>query len=196
MFRVLVRRLETPREAAGAARIRIRACRSSGLSVRAWCRQEEINATIWYAERFRGQYSKLLIPTKALRFHNRKLQTSPRIKGRHLKASCCSLGWRSIIFAVYSILPGHLREAAFQPMLHPFCSVAACFAGAKADSGMEPSRSPSPFQSSCRSRCWSVRRPAYWQTASSSCPSQRASCCARHGCCSAPDGHPQARTYL
>ena len=44
-------------------------------------------------------------------------QTSPRIKGRHLKASCCSLGWRSIIFAVYSIPPGHLREAAFQPML-------------------------------------------------------------------------------
>ena len=44
-------------------------------------------------------------------------QTSPRIKGRHLKENCCSPRWRSIIFAVYSILPGHLREAAFQPML-------------------------------------------------------------------------------
>ena len=34
----------------------------------------------------------------------RKRQTSPRIKGRHLKASCCSLGWRSIIFAVYTLI--------------------------------------------------------------------------------------------
>ena len=36
--------------------------------------------------------------------HKRKRQTSPRIKGRHLKASCCSLGWRSIIFAVYTLI--------------------------------------------------------------------------------------------
>ena len=119
-----------------------------------------------------------------------KSQTSPRIKGRHLKENCCSPRWRSFIYEAYSILPGHLREAAFQPMLHQFHSVAARFAGAIADNGTDLSRSPSPFQSSCRSRCWPERRPAYWQTASSSCPSQRASCCARHGCCSAPDGHP------
>ena len=94
-----------------------------------------------------------------------KRQTSPRIKGRHLKESCCSPRWRSFIYEAYSILPGHLREAAFQPMLHQFCSVAARFAGAIADNGTDLSRSPSPFQSDCRSRCWPVRRPAYWQTA-------------------------------
>ena len=44
-------------------------------------------------------------------------QTSPRIKGRHLKENCCSLRWRSFIYEAYSILPGHLQEAAFQPML-------------------------------------------------------------------------------
>ena len=59
---------------------------------------------------------------------HRKRQTSPRIKGRHLKASCCSPRWRSFIYEAYSILPGHLREAAFQPMLHQFRSVAARFA--------------------------------------------------------------------
>ena len=101
-------------------------------------------------------------------------QTSPRIKGRHLKENCCSPRWRSIIFAVYSILPGHLREVAFQPMLRPFCSAPARFAEPTADNGTDQGRFPSPFQSSCRSRCWPVRRPAYWQTASSFCPSQRA----------------------
>ena len=44
-------------------------------------------------------------------------QTSLRIKGRHLKASCCSPRWRFLIYEAYSIPPGHLREAAFQPML-------------------------------------------------------------------------------
>ena len=101
-------------------------------------------------------------------------QTSPRIKGRHLKENCCSPRWRSFIYEAYSILPGHLQEAAFRPMLHQFHSVAAHFAEPKADNGTDLSRPPSPFQSGCRSRCWSVRRPAYWQTASSSCPSQRA----------------------
>ena len=57
---------------------------------------------------------------------HRKRQTSPRIKGRHL--SYCSPRWRSFIYEAYSILPGHLREAAFQPMLHQFRSVAARFA--------------------------------------------------------------------
>ena len=47
----------------------------------------------------------------------RKRQTSPRIKGRHLKENCCSPRWRSFIYEVYGILPGHLREAGFQPML-------------------------------------------------------------------------------
>ena len=83
----------------------------------------------------------------------RKRQTSPRIKGRHLKASCCSLGWRSIIFEAYSILPGHLQEAAFQPMPHPFYSVPAHFAEPKADSGTDQGHSPSPFPSGCRSCC-------------------------------------------
>ena len=101
-------------------------------------------------------------------------QTSPRIKGRHPKASCCSPRWRSFIYEAYGILPGHLREAAFLPMLHQFRSAAARFAGAIADNGTDPSHSPSPFQLGCRLCCWPVRRPAYWQTASSSCPSQRA----------------------
>ena len=57
---------------------------------------------------------------------HRKRQTSPRIKGRHL--SYCSPRWRSFIYEAYSILPGHLREAAFQPMLHQFRSAAARFA--------------------------------------------------------------------
>ena len=83
----------------------------------------------------------------------RKRQTSPRIKGRHLKENCCSPRWRSFIYEAYSILPGHLREAAFQPMPHLFRSAAARFAGAIADNGTDLSRSPSPFQSSCRSRC-------------------------------------------
>ena len=59
---------------------------------------------------------------------HRKRQTSPRIKGRHPKASCCSPRWRSFIYEAYSILPGHLQEAAFQPMLHQFRSAAARFA--------------------------------------------------------------------
>ena len=92
-----------------------------------------------------------------------KRQTSPRIKGRHLKENCCSPRWRSFIYEAYSILPGHLREAAFQPMLHQFRSAPAHFAEPKADSGTDLSRSPSPFQSGCRSRCWPERRPAYWR---------------------------------
>ena len=86
------------------------------------------------------------------------------------------------------IIKGQIKELV-RPMLHPFRSVAARFAGAIADNGTDLSHSPSPFQSGCRSRCWPARRPAYWQTASSSCPSQMVWCCARHGCCSAPDGH-------
>ena len=64
-------------------------------------------------------------------------QTSPRIKGRHLKENCCSPRWRSFIYEAYSILPEHLREAAFQPMLHQFRSAAARFAGAIADNGTD-----------------------------------------------------------
>ena len=90
---------------------------------------------------------------------DRKRQTSPRIKGRHPK----SPRWRSFIYEAYSILPGHLREAGFQPMLHQFHSVAAHFAEPTADNGTDLSRSPSPFQSDCRSRCWPERRPAYWR---------------------------------
>ena len=59
---------------------------------------------------------------------HRKRQTSPRIKGRHPKVSCCSPRWQSFIYEAHSILPGHLREAAFQPMLHQFRSAAARFA--------------------------------------------------------------------
>ena len=95
-------------------------------------------------------------------------------KGRHLKESYCSPRWRSIIFTAYSILPGHLRESAFKPRLHLFRLNSAYFAGPRANIGTEPSRSPSPFQSSCRSRRWPARRRLYWQTDSSSCPSQRA----------------------
>ena len=58
----------------------------------------------------------------------RNRQTSPRIKGRHPKVSCCSPRWQSFIYEAYSILPGHLRDAAFQPMLHQFRSAAARFA--------------------------------------------------------------------
>ena len=94
-------------------------------------------------------------------------------KGRHLKESYCSPRWRSI-FTAYSILPGLSREAAFQPMLCQFHSVAARFAGLRANIGTEPSRFPLPFPSGCRSRRWPARRRLYWQTASSSCPSQRA----------------------
>ena len=75
----------------------------------------------------------------------RKRQTSPRIKGRHLKENCCSPRWRSFIYEAYSILPGHLQEAAFQPMLHQFRSAAARFAGAIADNGTDPNCFPSPF---------------------------------------------------
>ena len=64
-----------------------------------------------------------------------KRQTSPRIKGRHLKENCCSPRWRSFIYEAYSILPGHLREAAFQPMLHQFRSAAARFAEPTANIG-------------------------------------------------------------
>ena len=131
-----------------------------------------------------------------------KRQTSPRIKSKRktkprkkaaISRSCCSPRWRSFIFAAYNILPERLREAAFQPMLCQFRSVAAQSAGSTASIGTDPSCFLSPFQSGCRSRRWPARRPAYWQTASSSCPSQRASCCARRGCCSAPDGHPPGR---
>ena len=44
---------------------------------------------------------------------------------------------RSFIYEAYSILPGHLREAGFQPMLHQFRSVAARFAEAIADNGTD-----------------------------------------------------------
>ena len=55
-----------------------------------------------------------------------KRQTSPRIKGRHLKEDCCSPRWRSFIYEAYSILLGHLREAAFQPMLQMLASPVSC----------------------------------------------------------------------
>ena len=45
-----------------------------------------------------------------------KRQTSPRIKGRHLN-ELLPARWRSFIYEAHSILPGHLREAGFQPML-------------------------------------------------------------------------------
>ena len=86
-----------------------------------------------------------------------------------ISMSCCSPRWRSTIFTAYSILPGRSRAAAFQPMLHLFRSDPAHFAGPKVGIGMDPSRSPSPFQSNCRSRRWLARHRACWQTASSSC---------------------------
>ena len=102
----------------------------------------------------------------------RKRQTSPRIKGRHLKESFCSPRWRSSIIAAYSILSGHLREAAFQSMLHQFRSDPARFAEPTADNDTDQGRSPSPFPSGCRSRRWPVRHRAYWQRANFSAPSQ------------------------
>ena len=69
-------------------------------------------------------------------------QTSPRIKGRHLKENCCSPRWRSFIYEAYSILPGHLREAAFQPILCQSRPVAACFAEPIANSGTDQGNSP------------------------------------------------------
>ena len=107
------------------------------------------------------------------RLAERKRKTKPRKKAA-ISRSCCSPRWRSFIFAAYNILPERLREAAFQPMLCQFRSVAAQSAGSTASIGTDPSCFLSPFQSGCRSRRWPARRPAYWQTASSSCPSQRA----------------------
>ena len=107
-----------------------------------------------------------------------KRQTSPRIKSKRktkprkkaaISRSFCSPRWRSFIYESYSILSGHLREAAFQPMLHQFRSAAARFAEPTADNGTDQGHSPSPFQSGCRSRRWPARHRAYWQRASSSC---------------------------
>lgn len=81
---------------------------------------------------------------------------------------------KGFIYEAYSILSGHLLEAAFQSMLHQFRSAAAHFAEPKAGIGAGPSSFPSPFQSGCRSRRWPAHHRLYWQTASSSCPSQRA----------------------
>ena len=47
---------------------------------------------------------------------------------------------RSSVIAAYSILSGLSREAAFQPMLCQFRSVAARFAGAIANNGTDPAR--------------------------------------------------------
>lgn len=67
------------------------------------------------------------------------------MKGRHLNELLLTETAVNY-FAAYSILPGYLREAAFQPILCQFRSVAAHFAGPTADSGTDPRRFPSPFQ--------------------------------------------------
>ena len=138
-------------------------------------------ALVWVKDKLYGLNGSGYAPTyltaeaaKKAGLSWRKRQTSPRIKGRHLQECCFSPRWRSSIIAAYSILSGHLREAAFQSMLHQLRSVAAHFAGSKADIGTGPGRSPSPFPSGCRSRRWPVRHRVCWQRASSSFPSQRA----------------------
>ena len=91
-----------------------------------------------HAERYRVRREECSCHSSRLTLFlllHRKRQTSPRIKGRHLKASCCSPRWRSFIYEAYSILPGHLQEAAFQPMLHQFRSAAARFAEPTANIG-------------------------------------------------------------
>ena len=75
------------------------------------------------------------------------------------------------------------------PRRYPFAPALVPPAESKPGSGMDPVHSPWLSQPDCRSSSWTVHRPACWQTASASAPSQTALCCARHGCCSAPDGH-------
>ena len=128
-----------------------------------------------------------------------KRQTSPRIKSKRktkprkkaaISRSCCSPRWRSFIFAAYNILPERLREAAFQPMLCQFRSVAAQSAGSTASIGTDPSCFLSPFQSCCRSRRCPVRPKACWRRENSSGQSQRVLWNVRQGCCSAPAVRP------
>ena len=53
-----------------------------------------------------------------------------------------------------------------------------------------PARFPLRSQSDCKSQRWTGPRPGYWRIANSSCPSQRALCCAPHGCWISPACRP------
>ena len=75
-------------------------------------------------------------------------------------------------------------------MLCPSRSTWARFATPTKDIGTDPDRFPLLFQSDYTLRHWPGRHLAYWRIISSFVPSQMALCCAQHGRCSAPDGHP------
>lgn len=60
---------------------------------------------------------------------------------------------------------------------------------AKPSCGKDPGHSPLLFQADCRSQRWAELRQGYSKRANSSAPSQRALCCARHGCWRAPAYH-------
>ena len=67
---------------------------------------------------------------------HRKRQTSPRIKRPSQSELLLTEMAVFYFYESYSILPGHLREAAFQPMLHQFRSAAARFAEPTANIGI------------------------------------------------------------
>ena len=129
-------------------------------------------------------------PTQKLSRIKRNRQTSQRKKGRHLSGQ--ALRWRSGIPLNFSFcIPSvHSQGGRIPANPHPFGSVQAHCAGTKPDSGKDPGRSPLRSQSDCKSQRWTGPRPGYWRIANSSCPSQRALCCALRGCWTAPASRP------
>ena len=91
-------------------------------------------------------------------------------------------------------IPGERSQGGKIPLrLHPSSSAQAHCARAKLSSGRDSGHSPLLSQLGCRLQRWTGHRQGYWQTASSSGPSQRALCRARHGqrrdpSCRPPDG--------
>ena len=105
-------------------------------------------------------------------------------KNLHLGANAPR--WRPIMIEEHGILVGHWPAENIQSKIRQSGSASVHSAGPKAGIGRGQACSPLPFQSSCRSPRWIERLREYWQTASSSGPSQRVLCCAQRGCCSVP----------
>ena len=82
-----------------------------------------------------------------------------------------------------------MRGEVSRPRICLSGSKSAHISKPKANTGTDPVGSPLPSRSSCRSQRWIERPRECLRIASSFCPSQTASCCAQHGCCSTPTCH-------
>ena len=121
-------------------------------------------------------YSFCYCPYAKQKGMHRKRQTSPRIKGRHLKETVAHRDGGLLFMRHIAFFRGICGKQAFSPCFVSFAQLRRVSQDPKQIliriQAVLLRRSPSPFQSGCRSRRWPARHPACWQRANFSAPSQ------------------------